>query len=54
MGNFLPNSHGITTLTCDQKWNICDETPGLANGTAAFNGALNSVVTICRNRMGSG
>ena len=54
VGNTLPNSRGITMLTCDQKWNVCDETPGLANGSAAFNGALNSVVTIRRNWMGSG
>ena len=43
IGNRLPNSHGITMLTCDQKWNICDETAGLRTGSAAFNGALNSI-----------
>ena len=54
VGNSLPNSRGITLLTCDQKWNLCDEAPGLANGSAAFNGALNSVITIRRNWLGNG
>ena len=52
--NRLPNSHGITLMTCDQKWNLCAETPGAANGTAAFNGALNSAVVVRRNWMGNG
>ena len=54
LDNSLPNSHGITTLTCDQKWNLCDETPGAAAGPAAFNGALNSIVAIRGNWLGNG
>ena len=54
INNRLPNSHGITALTCDQKWNLCDESTGLSSGPAAFNGALNSVVAIRGNWLGNG
>lgn len=54
LNNRLPNSHGITALTCDQEWNICKEQPGAASGPAAFNGALNSAVVIRNNWMGDG
>jgi hypothetical protein len=60
LNNRLPHSHGITALTCDQQWDLCDESPGPANppgaynGSAAFNGALNSVIAIRGNWLGNG
>jgi hypothetical protein len=54
LNNQAVNSHGITTLTCDEKWNICGEKPGAVSGPAAYNGPLNSVVLLRNNWLANG
>lgn len=54
LGNQLPNSAGITTLSCDQKYNLCNEGANPNNGTVAYDGALNSAVAIRRNTLSNG
>lgn len=54
LGNVLPNSKGITTLSCDQKFNLCDEGVNPATGKVAFNGPLNSAIAIRGNMLAHG
>jgi hypothetical protein len=48
LSNTLPNSKGLTALTCDEKYNICHEG---ANMNGLYNGALNTAIRISRNSL---
>eukprot|EP00040_Diaphanoeca_grandis_P013677 m.69145 g.69145 ORF g.69145 m.69145 type:complete len:795 (+) comp24056_c0_seq1:258-2642(+) len=51
LGNKLPQSRGITALTCDQKYNVCGEG---ANTVGMFNGPLNQAIRISGNSLMDG
>jgi hypothetical protein len=48
--NQLPRSRGLTSLSCDEKFNLCREgaNPG------PYNGALNSALLLRRNTLSDG
>jgi len=52
--NTLPSSQGITALTCDQKWNLCNEGINPAAGETEFNGPLNSALVVRGNVLRDG
>ena len=49
--NTAVRSAGITTLSCDERFNLCHEGP---NSGGLFNGAMNSAVVIRGNVMRDG
>ena len=49
--NTLPQSAGLRLVTCDQKWNICNEG---ANSAGLFNGALVQGVVVRNNSLSGG
>ena len=51
VGNTLPSSKGLTSLSCDEKFNLCREG---ANLEGVYNGPLNSAVVIRGNRLSGG
>ena len=50
----LESSKGITSLTCDQSFNVCKEGANPATGPVRYDGPLNSAIVIRRNKLSHG
>ena len=48
--NVLPHSRGLTSLSCDERFDLCNE--GVNPGP--YNGAMNSAVVLRRNALSDG
>lgn len=48
VGNWLPRSQGIRTVSCDEQFNLCHEG---ANTAGLYNGPMNSGVVIRSNEL---
>jgi hypothetical protein len=55
LANRLPHSAGITSLSCDQSFNLCKEGANPNSGTpAGYDGPLNSAVVMRKNLLSDG